>query len=91
MVTPATAIRQLRTTTKVTSTVTPSARTVTNTKTSTAYMDPYGSTIAVMKREAEPSKVELAARALVTPAYFKCGLTSTIPNDCPLTYPGIQP
>ena len=65
MVTPATLTRQARTTLKVSSTVTPDTTTVTEQQTSTAYVDAYGSTIAMMKRQEPsqaPSKVELAPR-----------------------------
>lgn len=57
-------------------TVTPGTKTVTDVETSTAYMDPYGSTIALLKRDAGPSPMELAPRAIVTPSYFR-GLRKT--------------
>lgn len=72
-VTPPTITRAARTTTKVSTTITPETKTITETQTSTAYVDAYGSTIALMKRQ-EPSKapspVEHAKRAIYTPAYF---------------------
>lgn len=77
--------RQARTTTKLSSTITPGTSTVTNTLTSTAYVDAYGSTIAIMKRE-EPSKapsmVELAPRAMFTPSYFSGMRKTEIRQAC---------
>jgi hypothetical protein len=85
MVTPATLTRQARTTTKVSSTITPSTKTVTEQQTSTAYIDAYGSTIAMMKRQEPsqaPSKVEHAPRAIFTPSYFKGMRKTEIRTAC---------
>ena len=67
------------TTTRISTTVTLGTSTVTDQQTSTAYVDAYGSTVALMKRQeasAEPSRIELYPRAIYTPLYFK-GLRKT--------------
>lgn len=71
IITPATRETTRSTTTTTSTTVTPATLTVTAQATSTAYVAPDGTTIALLKRNPDPSPVELAQRAMATPVYLQ--------------------
>lgn len=62
--------------TRSSTTVSQTTRILTQTSTSTAYVAPNGSTITVMKRSIQPTRADIAGRAVVTPSYLR-GLRKT--------------